>query len=114
MGSVIDLMLRMRAMLHRSARRRLRCANVLRQNLAAALETALDDLRAKGINVGNFLVVLDYGSVCSGVNRRHVDARHSLQLVLDPSMVENREHAADFEDRRSHLLVPLNGDRIEA
>jgi hypothetical protein len=83
MGSVIDLMLRMRARLHASGRCR-RCANVLRQNLAAAVEPALYDLRAKGIDADNSLVVLDYGGACSGVNRRLVDAGHSLQLLLDP------------------------------
>jgi hypothetical protein len=78
---------------------------MLRQNLAAAVETALDDLHAKGIDVGDVLVVLDYGGVCSGVNRCHVDARLSLQLLLDPSMVENREHAADFENSRFHTAL---------
>ena len=55
------------------------------------------------------LVVLDHGGIRRDVDRGRIDARHVLQLLLDALRVENRQHAADFQDSCLHvsLLIKL-------
>src|SRR3990172_990696 len=80
-------------------------ADVLGQNLAAAMKPAVNNLRTQCFDVGDFLVVLNHRGVGGDVHCSGVDAGQALQLLLDSEKVENRQHAADFKNSFFHAAT---------